>query len=66
MGERNIEAIGALDLAEVILWGMTFCGYSEEKVAEERAELDRRFEEVEEILKTTWAAERKRTPLEES
>lgn len=49
--KRNIAAIGALDLAEVILWEMTFCGYSEEKVAEERAELDRRFEEVEEMLK---------------
>lgn len=49
--KRNIATIGALDLAEVILWEMTFCGYSEEKVAEERAELDRRFEEVEEILK---------------
>lgn len=49
--ERNIAAIGALDLAEVILWEMTFCGYSEEKVSEERAELDRRFAEVEEVLK---------------
>ena len=32
--ERNIAAIGALDLAEVILWEMTFCGYSEEKIAD--------------------------------
>ena len=49
--ERNIAAIGALDLAEVILWEMTFCGYSEEKIAEERAELDRRAKELEEMLK---------------
>ena len=32
--KRNIAAIGALDLAEVILWEMTFCGYSEEKIAD--------------------------------
>lgn len=49
--ERNIAAIGALDLAEVILWEMTLCGYSEEKIAEERAELDRRAKELEEMLK---------------
>ena len=49
--ERNIAAIGDLDLAEVILWEMTFCGYSEEKIAEERAELDRRAKELEEMLK---------------
>ena len=51
MDKRNIAAIGALDLAEVILWEMTFCGYSEEKIAEERAELDRRAKKLEEVLK---------------
>lgn len=48
---QNVEDVGAAQLASQVLWEMTFFGFSEDKVDEERKKLDKSIQEVAEIEK---------------